>query len=80
MTEMPSSFLKSPSQSPTAGDARSSPAMIFSDQLQTGDDAMEQIGSTILSWFNPINAGFFLVCLGVFIWLAARAGDYGHRK
>jgi hypothetical protein len=54
--------------------------MIFFQQLQTGDDKMEQIGATILSWFNPINAGFFLLCLGVFIWLASRAGDYGHRR
>ncbi len=41
---------------------------------------MEQIGATILSWFNPVNAGFFLLCLGVFIGLAARAGDYGQRR
>ncbi len=41
---------------------------------------MEQIGATILSWFSPINLGFFLLCLGAFIWLAARAGDYGRRK
>ena len=41
---------------------------------------MEQIGATILSWFNPINAGFFLVCFGVFIWLASRAGNDGRRK
>jgi hypothetical protein len=54
--------------------------MISFQQLQTGDDNMEQIGATILSWFNPINAGFFLLCLGVFIWLAARAGDYDRRK
>ena len=25
---------------------------------------MEQIGATILSWFNPINAGFFLAVPG----------------
>jgi hypothetical protein len=54
--------------------------MIFFEQLQTGDDKVEQIGATILSWFNPINAGFFLLCLGVFIWLASRAGDQGYRK
>ena len=41
---------------------------------------MEQIGATILSWFNPINAGFFLLCLGAFIWLASRADDHGQRK
>ena len=41
---------------------------------------MEQIGATILSWFNPINAGVFLVCLGVFLWLATRAGDRDYRK
>lgn len=41
---------------------------------------MEQIGATILSWFNPINAGFFLLCLGVFIWLSSRADDHGFRK
>ncbi len=41
---------------------------------------MEQIGTTILAWLNPISAGFFLVCFGVFIWLASRAGDYGRRK
>jgi hypothetical protein len=54
--------------------------MIFFDQVHTGDDKMEQIGATLLSWFNPINAGFFLLCLGAFIWLAARAGEYGHRQ
>jgi hypothetical protein len=54
--------------------------MIFCEQLQTGDDNMEQIGATILSWFNPINLGFFLLCLGAFIWLASKAGDYGSRK
>jgi hypothetical protein len=54
--------------------------MIFSQQLQTGDDNMEQIGATILSWFNPLYAGFFLVCLGIFIWLASRAGDHGYHK
>ena len=41
---------------------------------------MEQIGTTLLTWFNPINAGFFLVCLGIFIWLSTRAADYGQRK
>ena len=41
---------------------------------------MEQIGAAILSWFNPINVGFFLLCLGAFIWLAARAGDSDRRK
>ena len=41
---------------------------------------MDQIGATLLSWFNPINASFFLLCLGGFIWLAARAGDYYRRK
>jgi hypothetical protein len=54
--------------------------MISSGQLQTGDGKMEQIGATILTWFNPLYAGFFLVCLGIFIWLASRASDYGHRK
>jgi hypothetical protein len=54
--------------------------MIFFGQLQTGDDNMEQIGAMLLTWFNPINAGFFLLCLGVFIWLASKAGDYDRRK
>ncbi|CAG0935426.1 hypothetical protein TFLX_04266 [Thermoflexales bacterium] len=41
---------------------------------------MEQIGATILSWFNPINAGVFLLCLGVFIWLASRVDDRSQQK
>lgn len=40
---------------------------------------MEQIGATILAWFNPINASIFLVALGVFLWLLARAENYGRK-
>jgi len=40
---------------------------------------MTQVGTTLLSWLNPINTGSFLACLGVFIWLASRTGYHGGR-
>jgi hypothetical protein len=45
-----------------------------------GDESMDKVLETILAWFNPINASIFLVGLGVFLWLLARAGDYGRGK
>ena len=41
---------------------------------------MTQIGAMLLLWLNPINLGIFLVCFGVFIWLASRTGYHDDRK
>lgn len=41
---------------------------------------MDTILETVLTWFNPINAGFFLLCLGAFIWLSSRSQNYGEKK
>jgi hypothetical protein len=49
-------------------------------QLNKGDDKMEQILTTILAWFNPINVSILLVSLGVFLWLLSRAEGYNSRK
>lgn len=41
---------------------------------------MDKILETVLTWFNPINAGFFLICLGAFLWLSWRSQDEGGKK
>ncbi len=41
---------------------------------------MDKVLETILLWFNPIDLSVILVALGVFLWLLARAGDYGNKK
>jgi nitrogen fixation-related uncharacterized protein len=41
---------------------------------------MDKVLETILAWLNPINLSVILVALGVFLWLLARAGDYGTKK
>ncbi len=41
---------------------------------------MDKVLETILMWFQPVNASIFLVALGVFLWLLARAEDYGSKK
>jgi hypothetical protein len=33
----------------------------------------------VLFWTGPIGVGFFLVCLGAFIWFIARASEIGKR-
>lgn len=41
---------------------------------------MDKVLETILMWFQPVNVSIFLVALGAFLWLLARAGDYGRGK
>ena len=45
-----------------------------------GEEQMDKELETILLWFQPVNASLFLVALGLFLWLLARAGDYGEKK
>ena len=40
-----------------------------------GEEQMDKVLETILLWFQPVNASLFLVALGLFLWLLARAGE-----